>query len=270
MKARSVWMPLYVREYLTDTGHLSLEQSGAYLHLLMHSWAIGPLPDDDAKLARMCRVSEGKWLRSIKADVLAFFVLGDGGWTQKRLENERRRAVENSATASKNASAKWRKNKETTEADVDALNLKRKEKEEVRKEEPPISPVPKPAAKAAQATLALDLPSWLPKQAWIDFVDSRRKMRHPMTDRAQALLLSKLDGFRRRGVNVEAALNQAVLRGWRDVFEPKPDHQNASVVPFRRSATEARTDAVMWAAGLAESPDDGVTIDHEIPQEAWR
>jgi uncharacterized protein YdaU (DUF1376 family) len=41
-----IWMPLYIGDYLADTASLDAQRSGAYLHLLMHYWRKGPLPDD--------------------------------------------------------------------------------------------------------------------------------------------------------------------------------------------------------------------------------
>ena len=72
------FMQLYVSDYLGDTRHLSCEQHGAYLLLLMTMWnAGGSLPDDDAKLARIVCLSVKKW-RSIREDIMAFFDLENG------------------------------------------------------------------------------------------------------------------------------------------------------------------------------------------------
>jgi uncharacterized protein YdaU (DUF1376 family) len=86
-------MPLYPGDYLRDTCHLSAEESGAYLHLIMAQWQMGALPDDDDRLRRIARVEPRRW-KKVKAVVLSFFDLVDGQWSQKRVAIER-----NSATA---------------------------------------------------------------------------------------------------------------------------------------------------------------------------
>ncbi|PZQ49738.1 MAG: hypothetical protein DI556_09715 [Rhodovulum sulfidophilum] len=81
-------LPLFVREYLVDTVDLSLEQSGAYLHLLMHAWVKGgSLPDDERKLASMARVSVKKW-RGIWPAISHYWRAEDGVLTNKRLSQE--------------------------------------------------------------------------------------------------------------------------------------------------------------------------------------
>lgn len=79
------WMPFYVGDYLGDTGHLSTTQHGAYLLLILHYWRTGGLPDDDAKLARIAKLSVKSWVELIKPDLQPLF---REGWRHKRIEEE--------------------------------------------------------------------------------------------------------------------------------------------------------------------------------------
>jgi uncharacterized protein YdaU (DUF1376 family) len=82
------FMQLYVSDYLGDTRHLSCEQHGAYMLLLMTMWnAGGKLPDDDTKLARIVCLSVKKW-RSIREDVLSFFEVSGGVLSHNRMTKE--------------------------------------------------------------------------------------------------------------------------------------------------------------------------------------
>ncbi len=103
-------MPLYVADYLAGTQHLSAEQSGAYLHLLMHEWRNGPLPLDDDGRRRIARIERDAW-GNAWAVLEHFFTKTDSGYYQKRLEREREiaeskreKAVERSSKA---AHARW-------------------------------------------------------------------------------------------------------------------------------------------------------------------
>ncbi len=82
------FMQLYVSDFIGDTLHLSAEEIGAYMLLLMATWnAGGKLPKDDAKLARVVRLSVKKW-RGISDGLMAFFETdGDTIWNN-RLTNE--------------------------------------------------------------------------------------------------------------------------------------------------------------------------------------
>ena len=76
------WMPLYVADYLADTGHLSAAEHGAYLLLIMHYWANGGLPDDDRKLSRIARMDSTEWADA-RETIAGFF---SDGWRHERIE----------------------------------------------------------------------------------------------------------------------------------------------------------------------------------------
>ena len=81
-------MRFYPADYLGDTRHLTTEQHGAYLLLLMCMWrAGGSLPDDPAKLARMASMSSRRW-DAICGPIMDLFRAENGAITQKRLTDE--------------------------------------------------------------------------------------------------------------------------------------------------------------------------------------
>ena len=106
------WMPLYIGDYLADTTHLGALQSGAYLHLIMHYWQHGGLPDDEAAIARIARLTPTEW-RRVRPTLAAFFY---DGWKHKRIDEElahaadvsskrRASALQKASKSSANASA---------------------------------------------------------------------------------------------------------------------------------------------------------------------
>lgn len=83
-------LPLWTDAYLGDTAHLTNEEHGVYLRLLMFAWRSPEccLPDDDRRLAIMTGLSEKKW-RAIRPVIASFWTVENGSWTQKRLTKER-------------------------------------------------------------------------------------------------------------------------------------------------------------------------------------
>jgi uncharacterized protein YdaU (DUF1376 family) len=79
------WMPFYVADYLGDTGHLSTTQHGAYILLICHYWRTGGLPNDDAHLARIAKLSVKNWTEFIKPDLELLF---RPNWRHKRIDEE--------------------------------------------------------------------------------------------------------------------------------------------------------------------------------------
>lgn len=108
MSSNAPAIPFFGDAYLADTRHLSLEEHGAYLQLMMIAWRIEGccLPDDDARLARMLGITAKKWAK-LKPTVMGFWTLYDGRWSQKRLTKERRFVAKKSEQNAEAANARW-------------------------------------------------------------------------------------------------------------------------------------------------------------------
>jgi len=92
MNKTAAWMPLYIGDYLADTMHLTAEQHGAYLLLLMAHWRKPEgLPNDPEFLAATAKVTPEVWL-SIASAIVPFFEVKDGVLRSKRVAAEREKA----------------------------------------------------------------------------------------------------------------------------------------------------------------------------------
>lgn len=93
------YLPLFVRDYRMDTLHLTTEQHGAYLLLLMQAWSLPQcrLPDCDEKLAVWAGLPLDGW-RVVRPTLEPFFTVRGQWWTHKRLSKEWHFAMERSRT----------------------------------------------------------------------------------------------------------------------------------------------------------------------------
>lgn len=138
-------MQFYVADYLGDTRHLTTEQHGAYLLLLMAMWrADGVLPNEPSKLARIAGLTASRWAK-ICDDVMAFFDLCEGGITQGRLAAELAIANEKSQKRSQagKAGARAKSLKDNKAASASASRLLKHSPEpepELKKEKTTSSP----------------------------------------------------------------------------------------------------------------------------------
>lgn len=118
-------MQLYVADYLGDTRHLTTEQHGAYLLILMTMWrSDGRLPNDPKKLARITGCNGSRWAR-IAPEVMEFFDVEGDQITNPRLRLELEKAQEKSnqraVAGAKGGKANVLKNNNPVEANATAL-----------------------------------------------------------------------------------------------------------------------------------------------------
>lgn len=110
-KKADIWMPLYVSDYLANTMHLSAEQHGAYLLLLMVAWkSEGRLPNDPEQLQAISRLNPARW-KANESTLKAFFFVTPEYWINNRLREELDKAVRNTEAKArsgrKGAMARW-------------------------------------------------------------------------------------------------------------------------------------------------------------------
>lgn len=104
-------MPLFVDAYRTDTTHLTVEEHGAYLLLMMEAWRrpTCALPDDDKLICRMLGITPARWAK-LKPTVMGFWDY-DGRskhWVQKRMRKERDYVEKNRAKKRDAAAKRWK------------------------------------------------------------------------------------------------------------------------------------------------------------------
>jgi uncharacterized protein YdaU (DUF1376 family) len=104
------YMPLWIRDFVGDTTHLTAEETGAYILLLGAMWLRGGTLDtsDMSDLCRMARVHPSRWSR-VWLRLLPFFtVVDDKTLIQKRLADELKRTSGIREANSQKATLGWR------------------------------------------------------------------------------------------------------------------------------------------------------------------
>lgn len=102
----------------------------------------------------------------------------------------------------------------------------------------------------------------VPVGIWLSFVEMRNKIRRPLTPYAGELIRRKLAGFRQKGFDPTEIIEQSILNGWPDVYEPK-GNENGQRESFdqqkRRREEKALSEVREGVDGLLQQMEDGVS-----------
>ncbi len=94
-----------------------------------------------------------------------------------------------------------------------------------------------------------------------DFIEFRKKIRKPMTDRAVELLLEKLNKLAPDEETKISIINQSILKGWQSVFPLSEEYQKQFQQPKQQTLAE-RKDAELQEALRRAHEEGGGNIDH--------
>lgn len=233
------FMQLYVSDYLGDTQHLTTEQHGAYLLLLMAMWRNGGfLPNDEKKLARIARVSLRRW-HIVAVDIMDFFDTDGGDISQKRLVEEYQKVLsiseKRSHVGSRGGSAKALKNNKRGVANAKQLHKHSHIPDIIEEKIETKVSTKKASADVILEILAevLDTPH---SQAVLDY---RRTAKKPLTEHSARLLVGKLQECR----SPNDAADEMILRGWTSVSQSWLDKGNPPSTAPPKSAFRQHQDA---------------------------
>jgi uncharacterized protein YdaU (DUF1376 family) len=213
------YMQFYVADYLADTMHLTTEEHGAYLLLIMHYWRTGEsLDGDPERLAAITRLSNERWLSVERTLQRMFNVDPDGRWTHDRIESEleKARVRVNGAKRAGMASAASKSNGKPT-------GVQRTFNERSTNVDDPLQRNGNPSDiryqiseeenknKSARARV-VHRPNDVDQQVWDDFQALRKTHKAAITETAIAGIEREAE---KAGISLNDALRTCCERGWR-------------------------------------------------------
>jgi uncharacterized protein YdaU (DUF1376 family) len=219
-------MPLYVADYLADTGHLDCAEHGAYIMLIMHYWQTGGLPNDDRKLASIARAMPEQWL-SMKPTIAEFF---DAGWRHGRIDAELKKsslAYERRVNAGHKGGIATRA-KEQCLSNAPALPKQSLHNTDIDPNGSILAPSARKPTHFNEICGILE--GCLSPKTTLDLIAHRKAKRAPLTPRAAELLVA---AFRDHG-EPEQCAEAMIANGWQG-FKPEWMNNKARAGPTCRS-----------------------------------
>lgn len=236
--AKFAALPLFTDALLADTGHLSHDEFGMYMRLLIITWRTPEcvIPNDPSWIAKRLNVSPLEYASKIKPLILEFFVPceGDAKLMQKRLRKEYDYVINKSEAGRVAAEKRWEKERDIenkgkapmrTGCETDAptptptptptpsLSKSAREGEEDRFDR---------SATRPEGAFAFEPPDWLPLMewsAWIQYLAGRGK---PIQSAYQmSRHVGSLSRLRDEGHDPREMIGLAIEKGWNALYEPR-------------------------------------------------
>jgi uncharacterized protein YdaU (DUF1376 family) len=207
------YYPFHIGDFARDTSHLSILEEGAYRRMLdLYYSSERQLPKNREAIYRLVRAKSRQEKLVVDTLLGEFFIETPKGWRHERCEAEISKAKEKSAKAAESATVRWHgkrnANAMRTHSEGNAPNNQK-----------PITNNQKKETKE----VALQLPEWLPADAWKAYLEVRKQKKTPNTPRALNMLITELTRLKSLGFDPAAVLDQSTLKGWKSVFPTKPE-----------------------------------------------
>jgi uncharacterized protein YdaU (DUF1376 family) len=242
------YYPFHIGDYLSATRHLSWEEDAAFRRLLDTYYTTEkPLPLEPRAVCRLVLATTDSQREAVRVVLEEFFDRTAEGWVNRRADAEIEAMREKQAKQRAKANKRWAK-PETEPGIAPAMPRHDETDAAASKTDAdamPPTPTPTPTEKhrvASQPRVAIvDLPDWLPAQAWQDWHDYRNS-RKGWTAKARNLSLASLTKLRAKGHDPTAVIEQSIERGWTGLFpvngDPDANRTRSSPAGRKLSAVE--------------------------------
>lgn len=110
-----IWLPIYIKDFFSDTMHLSSEDQGFYLLTLVHLWNNGGYLSRN-KYKDILKISPKKFDKKMEK-IWIFLEKKDEKFYQKRLLKEFRKSKKNRKKASESSIKRWNKQNKDIRSD---------------------------------------------------------------------------------------------------------------------------------------------------------
>lgn len=120
--------------------------------------------------------------------------------------------------------------------------------------EPVMEPVKEPVKRAKDSFNAaqIDLPEWLPREAWAMWAKDRADRKKPITRAGATLQLKDLEKYRAQGHDPVAVIENSISRGWQGLFPPREEAARAAGAG-RKPSSHSGFDKINYSEGIDEN-----------------
>jgi uncharacterized protein YdaU (DUF1376 family) len=223
--ARPQYYRFFTADYLRDAAHLSLLEHGAYRRLIDIYMTTGePLPFDLQRLYRLLHATSKEEQQAVQVVVDEFFQMEGSLLHHKRCDREIEWQNEATEASLKANRTRWNRVLENQQLASDrspyGIRSLSKPNPEPKKRNNPPTP--------------LTIPEWLPQESLLAFREHRAKLRRPMTDHAQRLLIRKLAALRASGMDPVKLIDIAIEHGWMTVYKSREQAEESGNETLRK------------------------------------
>lgn len=207
---KEYWFPFSPAKYREDTMHLTAEQDGIYLRLILHYMETGaPLPDNDQALARIAGVSHETFIQH--SEILKNFYRKSGEKLHhKKCDGILANQAERKQSYSDRKKGKFKNtdikktNKIKAEKSVENLN-------DISRSATVHNNIDVLLEKEPKAQKQNLKPPNVSEETWQDFLKHRKAKKAPVTETVLNTIATEAE---RAGWPMEDALKEICMRGW--------------------------------------------------------